>query len=308
MTRKKITDEIVGEVMHKSDCKCCIHNDKRGVHIHHLNGDSSNSEFDNLVYLCFECHDEASKTGGLSRKLPESAIRKYRDDWYELVELKRKATRNVFNIPLNSITTEDLLIASKNALIIIELVKIRQEYYAAEWEKKGDILESIDKYYPHTNFRLAYDLFSFLREITDYNRGKMTESVASSIMGLVMNFLPYSDDEADSEKMTEILQDCCRIGFNIAFDTSIYMGNFKTIMFGLTILKYVHKKAKEQEIQPILNRVNGYYIALEVELDGPQYKNYAELIGYFRTDLTTNNLAFPFLSDNLMMLIYPERN
>ena len=279
MARKKIDDEIVGDVMHKSDCKCCIHHEKRGVHIHHLDGDSSNGEFDNLVYLCFECHDEASKTGGLSRKLPESTIRRYRDEWYDTVELKRKAERDLFNTSLNNITTEDLLVASKNAIIIIELVKIRQEYYVAKWEKRSEILESIDKYYTHTNFRLAYDLFSFLREITDYNRGKMTESVASSVMGLIMNFLPYSDDEADMGKTIEILDDCCRIGFSVAFDASIYHGNFTVVMFGLTILKYVYKRAREQNIQTILDQVVRIYTELETQLDGPEDKNYVELYG-----------------------------
>ena len=123
-----------------------------------------------------------------------------------------------------------------------------------------------------------------------------------------MNFLPYSDDEADMGKTIEILDDCCRIGFSVAFDASIYHGNFTVVMFGLTILKYVYKRAREQNIQTILDQVVRIYTELETQLDGPEDKNYVELIGCFRTDLSTNTLAFPDITENLTNLIYTKRN
>jgi len=305
MTRKKINNDTVGLVMYKSDCKCCKCRKER-IQIHHLNGDASNNDIDNLACLCLDCHNDATSTG-LTRRIPEATIRKYRDEWYECVEHLRQAKRKIFSEPTSVITTEDILVASKNALIIIELVKIRQNFYAADWEDRADILETIDRYYPHTNFRLAYDLFSFFTEISDYNRGAMTKDVASSIYGLVLNFFPYSDDEADKEKNVELLNECCRIGFNVAFDAAYYLKDYTVVMFGLTILKYVYKKAGTLKIQELLNKVENKYDELNNQLKGSEHSNYKELIAFFRADLTTKSLAFPPISANLMSLIYTEK-
>lgn len=85
----KIPEETEAMVMFSSNRECCICN-KKGDHIHHLDGNNSNNKIENLALLCFDHHHEATVTGGLSKKLSKKTILKYRDHHYALIDKKRR--------------------------------------------------------------------------------------------------------------------------------------------------------------------------------------------------------------------------
>ena len=55
--RVKIPKATEDDLMLKSKGNCYC--GKRGDQIHHIDGDPSNNNFDNLVLLCFDHHDDA---------------------------------------------------------------------------------------------------------------------------------------------------------------------------------------------------------------------------------------------------------
>ena len=311
MSRKKIPDDIQAEVIFKSNRECvvCL-NHKRGDHIHHIDGDNSNYKFENLAFLCVYCHNEASVTGNIIKKLSPKTIIKFRDHKYQVIAAARENSLKLFNSPVNGLTTEDLLTTSKNALIIIEIEKLKEEYFSADWSERSGILSKLHKFSDHTNFRVAVDVFNFLSMAADQTRSGMTTDVASTLLSTILNFFPYSDNEADNDKTIELANECENIAFSLLYDSTIYLKNYEITMYGLTILKYIYKKGKHQKLQPLINKVSETYSEIEQTLQRPERNDLGDalqLVKEFRTDIEEGTLSFPPLSDNLMKLIYSDR-
>lgn len=92
MPRKKTSKEIESEILTKSGRRCCLcyglNGDfevKRGQ-IAHINRDSSNSDFENLAFLCLEHHDVYDSRTSQSKGIRESELKLYRDTLYVDVE------------------------------------------------------------------------------------------------------------------------------------------------------------------------------------------------------------------------------
>lgn len=310
MSRIKIPDDIQAEVIFKSNRECVVcDNHKRGDHIHHIDGDNSNYKFENLAFLCVYCHNDASVTGNIIKKLSAKAIIKFRDHKYQVIATERENSLKLFNSPVIGLTTEDLLTTSKNALIIIEIEKLKEEYFSGNWTERSNIISKLHKYLDHTNFRVAVDVFNFLSIAADQTRGGMTTDVAVSIFSSILDFFPYSDNESDNGKTIELANECVNIAFSLIYDTTIYLKNYDIAMYGLTILKYIYKKGKQQKLQPLIDKVNKAYREIEQTLQRPERNDLGEalqLVREFRADIEEGSLAFPQISDNLMKLIYTD--
>lgn len=86
--RKQIPKAVETEVLLASRRRCCLcvyleHRDGvRKGQIAHLNHDSSDPRFENLVYLCFEHHDEYDGTTSQAKGLTSDEVRAYRNRLY----------------------------------------------------------------------------------------------------------------------------------------------------------------------------------------------------------------------------------
>lgn len=305
MTRKKLSDELVADVLFKSDRECVVCN-ARGDHIHHVDGNPENNKFENLAFLCFNCHNEASVTGSLRKKLTPKTIVKYRDLKYEIVTNNRKNVLKLFDSQMNTLTSESLLVASKNALIIIELSKLKEAFFSNEEKNQAQLLAQFHKFSEHTNYRLAIDVFEFLGMISDQARNGMDKETASSIFFLILDFFPISFEESDREKVVELSNLCTRMAFSLAYDDAIYLKNYHVMMYGLSILKFVYKKGKKRKITELIGSVEQTYSELEGILksrDDSSLLSAIQLIKEFKSDLEVGDLSFPPLSNNLMRLV-----
>jgi hypothetical protein len=307
LARTKIPEEIQAEVIFKSDRMCCVcANGKRADHIHHIDSDNSNNKFENLAFLCFDCHDDATKKSSLKKKLNPKTILKFRDYHYRLVEQKRKVTLNVFNSKVNNITTEKLLEISKNAIIIIELEKIKEEFYKLNWNKKSEKLIELEKYSEHTNYRVAYALFNFL-ELVAYQAGNgMNRDGAQSIFNLVISFFPQRENNRGSKEIIELSKQCINIATDLAIEAFVFLIDFEIVEFALNILKFINSKGKTLKI-PILNDevVNAYKTINDIlekkNVDNLQMcKN---LVNIYLEDLNNFSLGLPPLTDELKTFI-----
>lgn len=87
--RKRISKETETELLVRSRRRCCIcfglnQNlaEKKGQ-IAHLDGDPSNSDPDNLAYLCFDHHDQYDSRTRQSKGLTIDEVKRYREQLYE---------------------------------------------------------------------------------------------------------------------------------------------------------------------------------------------------------------------------------
>jgi len=304
----KIPRAIDAEVMYKSDRKCCVCK-KKGKHIHHL-GDKNNHNFDNLALLCFKCHDDATITRSLSKKLSKETIVKYREQHYQVIKNVRQQELETFNHPIKELSEETLLTACKNAVIIIELEKIKEEYLSANWDKRGKILGQIFKFSNHSNHRLAFDIFDFLEFAASQTRGGMPRDVASSLFSAVLEFCPSFYNDENPEQTDKIAKMCIQMGDHIAYDSTIYLRNLEITMWGLSILKFIYRSAKRNDKKELMNEVVKTYDELESTLRRPERNdlgNAQELVKIFRNHLDEWNLSFPPLPKYLMVEVYKNR-
>jgi hypothetical protein len=78
-----------------SDRTCCVCRiNTRPIQIHHIDGNHSNYNIDNLSVLCIHCHDETLIKGGFGRKLNPEQVILYRNDWLYRVAKKRGSQSN----------------------------------------------------------------------------------------------------------------------------------------------------------------------------------------------------------------------
>lgn len=81
------------EIISKCNNRCCICQTPF-IQIHHIDGDPSNNDFNNLAPLCPNCHDQTGLDRPLSMRLIPDRIKKLRDMWFRYCE-KRKEGSNV---------------------------------------------------------------------------------------------------------------------------------------------------------------------------------------------------------------------
>ncbi len=103
--RSSIPANLAANIMFSSDNTCCICRERgKTVQIHHIDDNHSNNDFENLSVLCLECHNKTQISGGFGKKHSAPLVIKYRNEWLERVDNRRKKadqlaiTRNVGDV------------------------------------------------------------------------------------------------------------------------------------------------------------------------------------------------------------------
>ena len=87
--RNKIPNEIVANVQFLSDRTCSICRiPNKGTQIHHIDGNPSNNDIENLAVLCLECHSKTQMKGGFVREMLPDVVKKYNKSWRKIVKSK----------------------------------------------------------------------------------------------------------------------------------------------------------------------------------------------------------------------------
>lgn len=89
--RTKIPEDIASNVRWLSDDTCCVCRERRkGIQIHHIDGDPQNHDVENLAVLCLECHNKTEQKGGFARSHDPNYITRCRNKWLETVNSRRE--------------------------------------------------------------------------------------------------------------------------------------------------------------------------------------------------------------------------
>lgn len=96
--RKKVPEATETEVLIRCARRCAVcyglkgdHGEKKGQ-VAHLDRDPSNNNLENLVYLCFDHHDQYDSKTSQSKGLTLGEVQEYRAQLYETIALSRKKT------------------------------------------------------------------------------------------------------------------------------------------------------------------------------------------------------------------------
>jgi hypothetical protein len=125
---------------------------------------------------------------------------------------------------------------------------------------------------------------------------------AGSIHWAVLQFFPGLHREENKKENIEIAELCIHLGQNIAYDAFIHLRNLAIAMWGLTIIKFIYRSAKQSNTTEIMDKVKKEYFELEATLKRPERNDLGEaqeLLKVFKDDLEEWDLAFPPLPGHL---------
>ncbi len=316
--RKKIPSDVEEQIFFKSQMLCyCL---QRGDQIHHIDGDRSNNDFDNLVFLCRPHHDDAEVRNGigkgkinLARKIPTPRqIKSLRDKLYKDNDKKRRLEHANFLESLKKVEDENLFKAAMDAHVVVEILKLKQGYRVErDWEKRGEIVDKLGMFKDYKSPRSAYEVFELLNDLASMTRSGMTSQVAEAISDLVTYYFP---DETDDKKIVAKLGErCTHIGWAIAYDAFIHLGNLATGSAGLRILSFIYRIGKDQEIPELCNKALHWYSEVQRTLVRPEcgtdlemaqkvtalFKENIGKVGYSEFDIEDRKLSDLILSHTL---------
>jgi hypothetical protein len=202
------------------------------------------------------------------------------------------------------LTEEDVLRITKTAIILLEIEKIKEEYYNENLHSRNIILSKLYRFTDHSNEKIANAIFYFLDSAALVSTAQNPSAIASSIHSLVFTFFPSSYDTEEKERIENGKQ-CIYIGFNLAYDAFIHLKNFRVAEYGLSILKFIYQKGKRNSMPELTKAVLEQYTELEATLNRPERNdldNAKEFVKIFKDDLDTRYLSFPILPVHLLKL------
>lgn len=310
--RIKIPKKIEDDVMFKSQSKCYC--GKQGDQIHHLDENPANNDFDNLIFLCFDHHDDASVKKGLKKRLNISQLKQRRNELYLQNDKKRDIELKHYSSTLKKITEENLFNAAFDAVIVLEILKIKTEFNNEnenDWEKREVIIDKLSIYTNHSSLRISNEIFKFCEQLSYRTRGGMPVSFSDSIFYLIVNYFPHSNNIAEKKVIIEIAKTCCNIALGIIYDSFIYLGNMAIACSGLEILKHLYLRGQELKIDSITKSVLKQYQELEHHLNRPartDLGNAKNLLKLFKDDLVNRDSGYPIaMSKEMYTLIEDHR-
>lgn len=304
--RKRIPRDTEAEALFRSDLRCVVCSDnKRGDQIHHIDGNSANNNLNNLAYLCFYCHDDATKTQSLRKKLTPMTIAKFRDLKYKIVATERRNALKKISSPMRGLDTEELLTISMNAIIILEIDKIKEEYYTAKWNERNDILFTLARFSERSNARVAMEIFQFFWVVASQTRSGMTNEIASGINYLIPEFFPMSFDEKNKGSIEELSKLCTNTAYSMIYDGIIYLANYTIVAYGLLIWKFLYKIGAQNKNESLMTSIKHSYKEIKATLEQRTNKDFSvsiQLIFEFETDLDEPTVTVPPLSKEVAAL------
>ncbi len=89
MIRIKTPKTKESEVLFLNRHMCCVcHEKNKDVQIHHIDGNSSNNDVNNLAVLCLDCHSKVTGTRGLGKSYSQLELKRYKHEWEKIVKKK----------------------------------------------------------------------------------------------------------------------------------------------------------------------------------------------------------------------------
>jgi hypothetical protein len=299
--RTKISEDVEAEILFRSNRQCCV-DQKRGDHIHHIDSNPSNSNIQNLALLCFDCHNEASMKGSLRKKLTPKTILKFREHHYKTIQSQRAIFIKKLNHPIQKLATEDLLNAAKDAIIILEIEKLKIDYFNQNWGERSEILDKFDAYENHNNPRIAYEILAFLVRVTYGTRGHMPTDIASKIYFLVCSFLVLQKNKAKNNERFELGVEALQIALNMFYDSVIHLRNLRIAQWALLLTKHIYWYSKNEKLNALTEKVYENFKEYERHMIRPgrnDLDNAKRLISLYKDDLPINQLTFANLPEDL---------
>lgn len=193
----------------------------------------------------------------------------------------------------------------KTAMILLKIDEITTDYLYLEESDMVKVNGQLMRFEEHSNILIEERVFRFLERLSNIFRPGISEKLALSIFSMILTFFPRDHDSTNPQRNNELVKKGPEIGFNIAYDAFIKLGDLRVAMWALLILKFYNQEAKRRKWGHLLVQVQETYESLRESLKRPERNDLGpaqKLLEYFYRDLDKGGLSFPVLPSDLYKL------
>lgn len=265
--RKTISQRLRIELLYIFGRSCCICQQHfLKLQIHHIDGDPGNNDPENLIVLCKQHHDEVETSGGNAIQYSEKELKRWRKEWLELVQRRRKAYEN------RSVADEDCYWKDHSHEKIIYAIaghEIRKKAYEIDhmdWEKTNQVLKSIYPYTSHSfeGNNVKIDILDLLQDISDFTRNIMPAEIAINISDIIQYILPIPSLSIKAQRepnKTEIYiyERALYITHDLIYDSVKYIKDISIVAAGAEVLYVLLRFAHLNENSKLKNNIIGMF-------------------------------------------------
>jgi hypothetical protein len=204
----------------------------------------------------------------------------------------------------SSFSTDDLIQITSTAISLIDIEKIKEDFFSNKKQWDHEILYKLNKYLRYDDGKISTEIFSFLSDIAEQTRGGMPSRIAGSIFSLVLTFFPPRLSH-NKNNTIEHGNRCIYIGYALIYDSLIHSNNLLIAEYGLSIWKYIYRHSNKYKLSQLSEEVLKKYSDIEETLHRPErddLENARELVKIFKDDLNEWDLSFPILPERLQKL------
>lgn len=314
VSRNTIPVETEQEILYRADLQCCVCN-RRGAHIHHIDGNPANNDFDNLVLLCFQHHDEVEKKGGIRRKLSPDLLKRYRDEWYDRVRIRRERQTAVLGGEASGSDQSDVFYQlSLDASIALEAERLARDLADArgrDWDEQPRALHDLESLCFRAGIRGRNAILEVLQRHATYARAGMPGTHARILAYIAYEAvsLPHPDDACDEPTELQLhgLEVAAIIGRSLAWDGAKKLKDLEVLEAGGDLLRRIlwgtrrlgWEHAEDNLTEVFEELINDHYI---------RHTPAAKVLNYQRASACQEHLTQPDYPAPLVEKIYPPEN
>ena len=256
--RVQVPAAMVAAVQFNSDMRCCVCEGARpGHHIHHIDGDPGNNEVSNLVLLCFDHHEAASKTGGLSRKLDSATIRRYMDWWHDMVSRRRNAELR----PMSGSTESGPKF--EVALQAVQVAGLRTNWRLADLNDKASFRAALtyaNALSKESGHRIRFEALEVAAQAAGRVRARMPIEMIRLIASIACNAAvqiasPMRTSRQVSKRERELLAVGSSVGYSLVHDGATYLEDLKAVDAGADVLWLTLRCATANRLTDVQRKV-----------------------------------------------------
>lgn len=258
--RQSIPEKVEREVMFKNEACCCVCG-KNNVQIHHIDGNNSNNELNNLAVLCIEHHDSSSSKSSMTRKLSTSLIRQFKKDWETRVTNRRR----IIQSKITKGKTDQDFITFEIKKLVFSLPAFPKK------EATNSIFEQL--YHWHVFTDTLKDILQSLDYIRWFLKDQQVAIVIDRLWEFFWQFVDPKDvpmDKDDEKNMAKAIE---LIG-NLGKQTIILEENPNVFNNLFSIMKEFENVTKEYKKSLLKNLIKRQFLQIKKEL--LEKKNYKQ--------------------------------
>jgi hypothetical protein len=275
------------------------------VQIHHLDGDASNNEFENLALLCLTHHHEATVQSGIARKLSAETIRRYRNDHCGRIERRRKMQ----NMAAPRTVADEKFETCVQAAEVSEIRKLRAQLAFGEIAEAEPLILKLYDYWmcgDHTKVAILEALYEPASKAKD----GLTCQLSFQINNIAVNTLPLRMVRARPSKRRlstieqKLYELSIQIGFELAYQGALYLQNLPIVKDGADLLWRALHVARQHHCKGLMTMAVQEF---ESAIDAAERAGFTEaqrLLTSFRNQATQPDSGYPLLDDDLEELVY----